>query len=63
MWVGPNHNVLLPVSLVAGACYLLIIDNFARTMTSSEIPLGILTALVGAPFFAWLLRRTKESWI
>jgi iron complex transport system permease protein len=63
MWVGPDHNVLLPVSLVTGACYLLIIDDFARTMTSSEIPLGILTALVGAPFFAWLLRRTKESWI
>ncbi len=62
MWVGPNHKVLLPVTIVVGACYLLIIDNFARAMTGSEIPLGILTAIVGAPFFAYLLRRSKGGW-
>lgn len=62
MWVGPNHKVLLPVTLFVGAGYLLIIDNFARAMTSSEIPLGILTAIIGAPFFAYLLRRSKGGW-
>jgi iron complex transport system permease protein len=62
MWVGPNHKVLLPTTIVVGACYLLIIDNFARTMTSSEVPLGILTAIIGAPFFAYLLRRSRGGW-
>lgn len=62
MWVGPDHKVLLPTTIVVGACYLLLIDNFARTMTSSEIPLGILTAIIGAPFFAYLLRRSKGGW-
>jgi len=59
MWVGPDHKVLLPVTIVVGACYLLIIDDFARALTASEIPLGILTAIIGAPFFAYLLRRSK----
>jgi iron complex transport system permease protein len=57
--VGPDHRVLLPASLALGATYLLLIDNLARTLISAEIPLGILTAIVGAPFFAYLLRRTK----
>ena len=62
MIVGPNHRVLLPVCLSVGACYLLFIDDLARTLTTSEIPLGILTAIVGAPFFAYLLRKTKGAW-
>lgn len=62
MWVGPDHRVLLPVTLLAGSSYLLIIDNVARTLTASEIPLGILTAIIGAPFFAYLLRRSKGAW-
>ena len=41
---------------------MLIIDTMARTITTAELPLGILTAVVGAPFFAYLLRRTKGSW-
>jgi iron complex transport system permease protein len=59
MLVGPDHRKLLPASLVLGATYLLLIDNLARTLISAEIPLGILTAIVGAPCFAYLLRRTK----
>ena len=42
-----------------GASYLILIDDLARTLISAEIPLGILTAIVGAPFFAYLLRRTQ----
>jgi len=62
MIVGPDHRVLLPASLSLGASYLLLIDGIARTASASEIPLGILTAVVGAPFFAWLLRRTGGTW-
>ncbi len=62
MMVGPDHRVLLPTSFAIGAVYLLLIDDLARTITSAEIPLGILTAIIGAPFFAFLLRRTKGGW-
>jgi iron complex transport system permease protein len=62
MLVGPDHRVLLPVTLSLGAGYLLVIDGIARTVTAVEIPIGILTAVVGAPFFAYLLRRTSATW-
>ncbi|NLE89860.1 MAG: iron chelate uptake ABC transporter family permease subunit, partial [Dehalococcoidales bacterium] len=62
MLVGPDHKALLPASISIGACYLLVMDNIARTAISAEIPLGILTAVIGAPFFAYLLRRTKGGW-
>ena len=63
MWVGPDHRLLLPASLSTGAAYLLLIDNLARTLTPAEIPLGILTAIIGAPFFAFLLRRSQGGWM
>jgi iron complex transport system permease protein len=59
MLVGPDHRRLLPVSLSLGAAYVILIDDIARSAVAGEIPLGILTAIVGAPFFAYLLRRTK----
>ena len=62
MMVGPDHRVLLPTTLAIGAAYLIVIDTLARTVSAQEIPLGILTALIGAPFFAYLLRRTKGGW-
>ncbi len=62
MLVGPDHRRLLPASLSIGAAYLLVIDDIARTATAGEIPLGILTAVVGAPFFGYLLRKTGGSW-
>jgi iron complex transport system permease protein len=62
MWVGPDHRVLLPAACSIGATYLLVIDDVARTASASEIPLGILTAIVGAPFFAYLLRKTQGAW-
>lgn len=62
MILGPDHSGLLPASMSIGACYLLLIDGIARTATSAEIPLSILTALIGAPFFAWLLGRTGGRW-
>ncbi|HVX46438.1 MAG TPA: iron ABC transporter permease [Mycobacteriales bacterium] len=57
MWIGPDHRRLLPVSSLAGAAYLIAIDTLARTTSPGEIPLGVLTALIGAPIFFLLLRR------
>jgi iron complex transport system permease protein len=62
MLVGPDHKVLLPASLALGAIFLTIIDDLARSLMGAEIPLGILTAIIGAPFFAFMLRRTKGGW-
>jgi iron complex transport system permease protein len=55
--VGHDHRVLLPASALLGAAFLVIVDTLARTATTAEIPLGVLTAIVGAPVFAVLLRR------
>lgn len=59
MLVGNDNRVLIPSSFSMGACFLVMVDNIGRVITGSEIPLGILTALVGGPFFAYLLKRTK----
>ncbi|MDR2129381.1 MAG: iron ABC transporter permease [Burkholderiaceae bacterium] len=59
MVVGPDHRVLLPASALMGGVFMVVVDTLARTLTSAEIPLGVITALVGAPVFAWLLRRTQ----
>ncbi len=63
MLVGNNNTVLIPVSISIGASYLVLVDNLARTLTGSEIPLGILTSIIGAPFFVYLLKKTKgKGW-
>lgn len=62
MLVGPDYRKLLPVTILLGASYMLIIDDIARNLTSAEIPLGILTAIIGAPFFAYLLRKRSVGW-
>jgi iron complex transport system permease protein len=60
MWTGPDHRVLLPVSFLMGGAYLIGIDTLARTLTASEIPIGVLTAMIGAPAFFVLLRRNRD---
>ncbi|MHB0952908.1 MAG: FecCD family ABC transporter permease [Allorhizobium sp.] len=55
--VGEDHRALIPASAIIGAAYLTFIDTLSRTLTSAEIPLGVLTALIGAPVFAVLLRK------
>jgi iron complex transport system permease protein len=52
---------MMPASLMTGALYLLIIDTVARTATATEIPLGILTALIGTPVFALVLKQTQRG--
>lgn len=63
MIAGPCHRRLLPVTTLLGAVYLLFIDNIARTATTVEIPIGILTAIVGAPFFLYLIGRDNRGWV
>ena len=60
--VGNNYQELMPVSMLFGAIFLLMIDNVSRNLFATEIPLGILTSLVGAPFFLWLITRKGEVW-
>lgn len=58
--VGPDHRILIPVSIFAGAIFLVLTDTFARIVISpAELPLGVLTALCGAPFFLYLLRSKR----
>jgi iron complex transport system permease protein len=60
--VGPDNKYLLPVATLVGASYLVAVDTVARTVMESEIPIGILTAMVGAPIFAYLLRKNRSGW-
>ena len=61
MLVGSNFIALLPSSALIGATYLLLIDDAARGIFKAEIPLSILTALIGAPYFIYLLVKTKDA--
>ena len=58
---GPNHRLLIPGSALLGASFLLLADDIARSALSSELPLGVITSLIGAPVFAWLLYKNKNK--
>jgi len=61
--VGPDHRHSLPAAGLLGAILLLVADDLARTVTTGEIPIGIITALIGTPFFIFIMRRReKELW-
>jgi iron complex transport system permease protein len=60
--VGPDFARLIPTAAILGGGYLLLIDTLARTASSVEIPLGILTAVIGTPFFIWLLTSMQRTW-
>ncbi|WP_320652625.1 iron ABC transporter permease [Arcobacter sp.] len=59
---GSNNMIIVPISALLGGIYLLIIDNISRTLFSVEIPIGILTSLIGIPFFAYALKNVKKGW-
>ncbi len=61
MIVGNDNQYLMPVSVALGGFLLIIIDNFGRVLTGSELPLNILTALIGGPFYIYLLKKTKSG--
>ena len=58
---GPNYKAMMPVSLVLGSIFLLVVDDVARNLFPVEIPLGILTALIGAPFFIYLMAKNRKG--
>jgi iron complex transport system permease protein len=60
--VGPDFRRLLPASILLGSGYLLAVDTLARTVARIEIPLGVLTAFIGAPFFIWVLAASRRGW-
>ncbi len=62
MVVGPNNQILLPAAALTGAIYLLLVDNVSRLLFSFEIPIGILTSLIGIPFFAIVLGNAQRGW-
>jgi iron complex transport system permease protein len=60
--VGPDFTRLLPVAALLGAAFVLGVDTVARTAGRIEIPLGVLTAVIGTPLFLWLLANARRSW-
>ncbi|MBU0723898.1 MAG: iron ABC transporter permease [Alphaproteobacteria bacterium] len=60
--VGPSFGRLLPTATLFGAAFLLLVDTLARTLGPTEIPLGVLTAIIGAPIFIWLLATSRRHW-
>lgn len=63
MLFGSDNRKLIPASISIGACFMVLVDTVCRSLTAGEIPLGIVTAIIGGPFFIWLLKRTKGgSW-
>lgn len=62
MIVGPDFRKLIPASLSLGICYMLLIDDICRTATSSEIPIGVITGIVGVPLFLYFIYKRKVNW-
>ena len=61
LW-GPDHRILIPLSIIGGASLLLSADIIARRLLAPQtLPVGVITALIGAPFFLWILRRVKDQ--
>ncbi len=61
MLLGPDHRFMLPMAAVMGAIYLILCDTLARTLTQAEIPVGIITSLLGAPYLLYLLRNKGKA--
>jgi iron complex transport system permease protein len=63
MMTGPDHKSLVPLSMAGGASFMIFADTLSRSLTNFDVPVGIVTAITGAPFFIYLMKRGgKESW-
>jgi len=63
MLFGPDHRLLIPASALGGAIFLIAADTLARTILSpNELPVGVVTAFLGAPFFIYLLKQRGSKW-
>lgn len=61
--IGPNYRGLLPASMLMGGLFMLVVDNVSRVIIPGELPIGILTSLIGAPLFIYLLFHGRKEWI
>jgi iron complex transport system permease protein len=62
LWLGADHRLILPCSFLLGAAFLAVCDTLARiVLAPAEVPVGVITALLGGPFFIWLLRSRRRS--
>jgi iron complex transport system permease protein len=60
---GPDHRSLVPLSMAGGASFMTFADTVARSLANPDVPVEIITAIIGAPFFIYLMKRGgKESW-
>lgn len=62
MALGPDHKILIPLTIAVGASFMALADTLARSIATYEIPIGIMTTILGIPFFAYLLKRTGGRW-
>jgi iron complex transport system permease protein len=62
MIIGPDNRQSIPLNFFFGGMFLLVIDNFSRTLSGFEIPIGVFTMLLGAPFFIFLMKKTSIGW-
>ena len=62
MLVGPDFRKMLPAAVSLGICYLLVIDDVCRTLTSVEIPIGVVTGIIGVPMFLYFIYKKKVDW-
>ena len=62
MMVGPDFRKLIPASTSLGICYMLVIDDICRTLTASEIPIGVVTGIIGVPMFLYFIYKRKVNW-
>ena len=62
LFVGPNYRILLPTAMLGGGIFMLVVDNFCRAIIPGELPVGIVTALIGAPLFIYMLFKGRRSW-
>ncbi|MDO4290380.1 MAG: iron ABC transporter permease [Eggerthellaceae bacterium] len=60
---GPNYKSLIPLSMLGGACFTLLVDDVARLIVPGELPVSVLTALIGAPLFIYLLAKGRKEWL
>ncbi len=60
---GPNYRSLIPLSMLGGACFMVLVDDVARIIIPGELPISVLTALIGAPLFLFLLAKGRKEWL
>lgn len=63
MIVGNDNRKIIPICFSIGGCFLIVVDNLARIVSGGEMPIGVLTSIIGGPFYIYLLKKTKGgSW-